>query len=47
MPYCEGLRREYGALRGSLRGGGIELEVAFIDLIDDLAHGCLIQIGRG
>lgn len=40
------LRHEHGALRGSmcLRGGDAELELALIELIDDLAHGCLIQI---
>jgi hypothetical protein len=40
------LRHEHGALRGStcLRGGDTELELALIELIDDLAHGCLIQI---
>ena len=35
-------RHEHGALRGSLRGGGTDLELALIELIDDLAHGCLI-----
>jgi hypothetical protein len=38
-PHCGGSRHEQGALRGSLRGGGIELELALIELIDDLAHG--------
>jgi hypothetical protein len=40
------LRHEHEALRGStcLRGGDAELELALIKLIDDLAHGCLIQI---
>ena len=37
---------EHGVLHGSLRGDGTELELALIELIDDLAHGCLIQIGR-
>ena len=45
-PYCGDLRHEHGALRGSLRGGGTESELALIELIDDLAHGSLIQIGR-
>ena len=35
---------EHGVLHGSLRGDGTELELALIELIDDLAHGCLIQI---
>ena len=38
-------RHEHGALRGSLRGGGTKLKLPLIELIDDLAHGCLIQIG--
>jgi hypothetical protein len=40
------LRHEHRALRGSTcsRGGDTELELALIELIDDLAHGCLIQI---
>jgi hypothetical protein len=40
------LRHEHGALRGStcLRGGDTEFGLALIELIDDLAHGCLIQI---
>ena len=46
MPYGSDSRHEQGALRGSLRGRGTELELALIKLIDDLAHGCLIQIGR-
>ena len=45
-PHCGGSRHEQGALRGGLRGGGTELELALIELIDDLAHGCLIWIGR-
>ena len=46
MPYVNGLRREPGALRGSLRGGATELELDLIQLIDDLAHDCLIRVGR-
>ena len=45
-PYGSDPRREQEALRGSLRGGGTDLKLALIELIDDLAHGCLIQIGR-
>ncbi len=45
-PDGNGLRHEHRALRGSLCGGGTELELALIELIDDLAHGSLIQIGR-
>jgi hypothetical protein len=45
-PNGSGLRHEHGALRGSLRGGGAELELALIEFMDDLAHGCLIRIGR-
>ena len=40
------LRHEHRSLRGSLRGGGTELELALIELIDDLAHGRLIEVGR-
>ena len=46
MPYVNGLRHERGALRGSLRGGATELELELIKLIDDLAHDCLIRVGR-
>ena len=46
MPYVNGLRHEHGALRGSLRGGATELELDLIKLIDDLAHDCLIRVGR-
>ena len=45
-PYGSDLRLEHRALRGSLRGGGTELELALIELIDNLAHSCLIQSGR-
>jgi hypothetical protein len=45
-PNANGLRHEHPALRGSLHGGGTELKLALIELIDDLAHGCLIRIGR-
>jgi hypothetical protein len=45
-PYCSDLRHEHRALCGSLRGGCTKLELALIELIDDLAHGYLIQIGR-
>ena len=41
-PYGSDPRREQGALRGSLRGGGTDLKLALIELIDDLAHGSLI-----
>jgi hypothetical protein len=43
------LRHEHGALREStcLRGGDTELELALIESIDDLAHGCLIQTDSG
>ena len=44
-PYGNGSGPEHGVLHGSLRGDGTELELALIELIDDLAHGCLIQIG--
>ena len=43
--YGNGSGPEQGVLHGSLRGDGTELELALIELIDDLAHGCLIQIG--
>ncbi len=43
--YGNGSGPEHGVLHGSLRGDGTELELALIELIDDLAHGCLIQIG--
>jgi hypothetical protein len=44
-PNGSGSRREQRELRGSLRGGGTESELALIEFILDLAHGCLIQIG--
>ena len=43
LSLCLWHNHEHGALRGSLRGGDTELE---LPLIDDLADGCLIQIGR-
>ena len=33
----------YGALRGSLRGGGTALEVALIKFIDNLPYRCLVE----
>ena len=43
-PYGSDLRLEHRALCGSLRGG-TELELALIELIDNLTHSCLIQSG--
>jgi hypothetical protein len=39
------LRHEHGTLSPSLSRGHTELELPLIELINDLAHGCLIQIG--
>jgi hypothetical protein len=39
------LRHEHGPSSGSLSRSDTELELPLIELINDLAHGCLIQIG--
>jgi hypothetical protein len=46
MPYANRLlRHERGSLRGKFRGGDTGLQLALIELTDDLAHECLIRIG--
>ena len=42
-PHIDRPRKEDGTLKGVLRGA--ELELALIELIDDLAHGDLIELG--
>src|SRR3546814_14334992 len=37
------LRREFGALLGSLRGGGTESELALIKFMNNLPYRCLIE----
>jgi len=39
------LRHEHGPLSGSLSRSDTELELPLIELTNDLAHNCLIQIG--
>lgn len=45
-PYGDRLRPEDGTLHRSLRGGNAQLELALIELVNDLAHRGLIQVGR-